>query len=72
MALPPVRRYLLELLHNYKLSYEIVGEYSGIEPKRVKAIKNGEQATEEEMMRLRTVAFHLADLRAKDTGEEND
>ncbi len=47
MGLPPTKRYLIELLHKHKLTYEQVGKYSGIPTERIKAIKKGEAPTEE-------------------------
>lgn len=72
MGLPSTKRYLIELLHKYKLTYEQVGKYSGIDVERIKAIKKGEKATDEETARLKTVAYSLSDLRSKDTGETMD
>ncbi len=72
MALPATKRYLLELLHKHKLTYEQVGKYSGIDTERIKAIKKGEEPTAEERLRLRNVAYSLSELRQKDTGETMD
>lgn len=72
MGLPSTKRYLIELLHKHKLTYEQVGKYSGIEIERIKAIKKGEDPTDEEKMKLKAVAFSLSDLLAKDTGETMD
>ena len=72
MGLPASKRYLIELLHKHKLTYEQVGQYSGISPERIKAIKKGEEPTEEEKMRIREVAYSLSELRSKDTGETMD
>jgi hypothetical protein len=72
MGLPSTKRYLIELLHKYKLTYEQVGKYSGIDVERIKAIKKGEKATDEETARLKTVAYSLSDLLSKDTGETMD
>lgn len=72
MALPPTKRYLIELLHKFKLTYEQVGKYSGIAPERIKAIKKGEVPTDEEIKRIQHVAFSLSDLLQKDTGETMD
>lgn len=72
MGLPATKRYLIELLHKHKLTYEQVGKYSGINPERIKAIKKGEEPTDEERMRIRNVAYSLSELRQKDTGETMD
>lgn len=72
MGLPPTKRYLIELLHKHKLTYEQVGDYAKISVERVKAIKKGEEATDEEKNRLKKVAYALSDLRGKDTGETMD
>ncbi len=72
MGLPATKRYLIELLHKHKLTYEQVGKYSGIDTERVKAIKKGEEPTEEEIQRLKNVAYSLSELRQKDTGETMD
>lgn len=72
MGLPPTKRYLVELLHKHKLTYEQVGKYSGIDTERIKAIKKGEEPTPEEKSRIQQVAFSLSHLRQKDTGETMD
>ncbi len=72
MGLPPPKRYLIELLHMHKLTYEQVGQYAGIPVERVKAIKKGEEPTPDEQIRLKQVAYSLSDLRSKDTGETMD
>ncbi len=72
MALPATKRYLLELLHKYKLTYEQVSKYSGIDPERIKAIKKGDEPTAEERLKLRNVAYSLSELLQKDTGETMD
>ncbi len=72
MGLPPTKRYLIELLHKHKLTYEQVGDYTKIPVERVKAIKKGEEPTDDEKNRLKKVAFDLSDLRGKDTGETMD
>jgi len=72
MALPATKRYLIELLHEYKLTYEQVADYAGIETSRVKEIKKGAEPSDEETVRLKQVAFKLSDIRQKDTGETMD
>ncbi len=72
MGLPATKRYLLELLHKYKLTYEQVAKYSGIDAERIKAIKKGEEPTAEERLKLRNVAYSLSELAQKDTGETMD
>jgi hypothetical protein len=72
MGLPATKRYLIELLHKHKLTYDQVGDLAGITANRVKAIKKGEEPTDEEISRLRNVAFSFSKLRSKDTGETMD
>jgi hypothetical protein len=72
MGLPATKRYLIELLHNHKLTYEQISKYSGLPLDRVKAIKKGEIATDIETYKLKQVAFQLSELRQKDTGETMD
>ncbi|MBU4077357.1 MAG: hypothetical protein KKD46_01260 [Euryarchaeota archaeon] len=72
MGLPSTKRHLIELLHKHKLTYEQVAKYSGIELERVKAIKKGQEATDEEKVKLKAVAWSLSDLLSKDTGETMD
>ncbi len=72
MGLPPTKRYFIELFQKHKLTYEQVGEYSGISTERVKAIKKGEKPTDEEVLRLKKVAYDFSELRQKDTGETMD
>ncbi len=72
MGLPATKRYLIELLHKHKLTYEQVSKYSGVDLERIKAIKKGEEPTDEERLRIRNVAYSLSQLRQKDTGETMD
>lgn len=72
MGLPPTKRHLIELLHKFKLTYEQVGNYSGIDPERIKAIKKGETPTDDEAMRLKQLACSFSELLQKDTGETMD
>ncbi|NJD52562.1 MAG: sigma-70 family RNA polymerase sigma factor [Candidatus Methanoperedens sp.] len=72
MGLPATKRYLIELLHMHKLTYEQVAQYTGLPVERVKAIKKGEEPTDIEQYKLKQVAFSLSDLRSKDTGETMD
>ena len=72
MGLPSTKRHLIELLHKHKLTYEQVAKYSGIDLDRVKAIKKGQEATDEEKVKLKAVAWSLSDLLSKDTGETMD
>ncbi|MCZ7402546.1 MAG: hypothetical protein O8C61_10020 [Candidatus Methanoperedens sp.] len=72
MGLPATKRYLIELLHMHKLTYEQVAQYSGLPIDRIKAIKKGDTATDIETYQLKKVAFSLSELRQKDTGETMD
>lgn len=72
MGLPSTKRHLIELLHKHKLTYEQVSKYSGIDLERIKAIKKGQEATDEEKVKLKAVAWSLSDLLSKDTGETMD
>ena len=72
MGLPSTKRYLIELLHKHKLTYEQLAKYSNINIERIKAIKKGEVATDEETAKLKAVAYSLSDLLSKDTGETMD
>lgn len=72
MVLSPTKRYLIELFHKHKLTYEQVGKYSGIPTERIKAIKKGETPTDEETIRLKQLSFSLSELLQKDTGETMD
>jgi hypothetical protein len=72
MALPATKRYLIELLHMHKLTYEQIAKYSGLPVERIKEIKKGETATDMETYKLKQVAFSLSELRQKDTGETMD
>ncbi|MFA4956404.1 MAG: sigma factor-like helix-turn-helix DNA-binding protein [Candidatus Methanoperedens sp.] len=72
MGLPATKRYLIELLHMHKLTYEQVAQYSGLPLERIKAIKKGDTATDMETHKLKQVAFQLSELRQKDTGETMD
>jgi hypothetical protein len=72
MGLPSTKRHLIELLHKHKLTYEQVGRYSGIATERIKAIKKGEEPTDDEKIKIKQVAYSLSELRQKDTGETMD
>lgn len=72
MGLPSTKRHLIELLHKNKLTYEQVAKYSGIDIERIKVIKKGQEATDEEKVKLKALAWSLSDLRSKDTGETMD
>lgn len=72
MGLPATKRHLIELLHKHKLTYEQVGKYSGIATERIKAIKKGEEPTDDEKIKIKQVAYSLSELRQKDTGETMD
>jgi tRNA A37 threonylcarbamoyltransferase TsaD len=72
MGLPSTKRHLIELLHKHKLTYEQVGKYSGIATERIKAIKKGEEPTDDEKIRIKQLAYSFSELRQKDTGETMD
>jgi hypothetical protein len=72
MGLPSTKRHLIELLHKHKLTYEQLGKYSGIDIERIKAIKKGDDPTDEEKVKLKAIAFSLSDLLSKDIGETMD
>ena len=72
MGLPATKRYFIELLHKHKLTYQQLGDYSGVDPERIKAIKKGEEPTAEERIKIRNLAYSLSELRSKDTGETMD
>lgn len=72
MGLPATKRHLIELLHKHKLTYEQVGKYSGIATERIKAIKKGEEPTDDEKIRIKQLAYSFSELRQKDTGETMD
>lgn len=72
MGLPPTKRYLIELLHMHKLTYEQVAQYAELPVERIKAIKKGEAPTDIEQYKLKQLAFSLSELRQKDTGETMD
>jgi len=72
MGLPASKRYLIELLHKYKLTYEQVSKYSGISTERVKVLRKGEEPTDIETRQLRDVVFSFSSLLQKDTGETMD
>jgi hypothetical protein len=72
MGLPATKRHLIELLHKHKLTYEQVGKYSGIATERIKAIKKGEEPTDDEKIKIKQLAYSFSELRQKDTGETMD
>ncbi len=72
MGLPATKRYLIELLHMHKLTYEQVAQYAELPVDRIKAIKKGDTPTDIEQYKLKQLAFSLSELRQKDTGETMD
>jgi len=72
MGLPPTKRYFIELFQKHRLTYDQVGKYSGIDPERIKAIKKGEEPTDEEVAKIKQLAYSLSELLQKDTGETMD
>ena len=72
MGLPANKRYLIELLHKFKLTYEQLAQYTDIPLERIKVIKKTGEATDEEKQKIKKLAFSYSELLSKDTGETMD
>ncbi len=66
------KRHLRELLAKFKFTYDEVGEKTGIDPQRIRAINKSEDPTEGEAAAIALLAYNMTSMRAKDTGETMD
>ena len=61
------KRYIKQLIHNFRFTYEDISKSSGIEVDRLKAINKTEEPTLEESMTLKKLAIELSDERGQDS-----
>ena len=61
------KRYIKQLIHNFRYTYEDISKSSGIGVSRLKAINKTEEPTLEESMTLKKLAIELSDERGQDS-----
>lgn len=66
------KRYIKELIHNFRFTYEDISKSTGIDIHRLKAINKKEEPTREESVVLGRLAMSLSRQRGEDTGEQSD
>lgn len=66
------KRYIKELIHNFRFTFEDISQSSGIEVDRLKAINKKEEPTLEERMILKNLALSLSRKRGEDSGEQSE
>jgi len=63
------KRYIKQLIHNFRFTYEDISKSSGIDVSRLKAINKKEEPTFEEYMTLKKIAIELSDERGQDSAD---
>jgi len=63
------KRYIKQLIHNFRFTYEDISKSSGIEINRLKAINRKEDPTFEEYTTLKKIAIELSDERGQDSAD---
>ncbi len=63
------KRYIKQLIHNFRFTYEDISKSSGIEVSRLKAINKTEEPTLEESMTLKKIAIELSEERGQDSAD---
>lgn len=63
------KRYLKELMHNFRFTYEEISKGSGIDEERLRAINKKEDPTLEEIMVLKKYSIETTKERTEDEGE---
>ena len=63
------KRYIKQLIHNFRFTYEDISKSSNIEINRLKAINKKEEPTFEEYMTLKKVAIELSRERGEDSAD---
>jgi hypothetical protein len=63
------KRYIKQLIHNFRFTYEDISKNSGIDVNRLKAINKKEEPTSEEYMSLKKIAIELSDERGQDSAD---
>jgi hypothetical protein len=63
------KRYIRELIHIFRFTYEDISHQTGIDIDRLKAINRKEEPTPEEVMLIGKLSVKLSMGRAEDDGE---
>jgi hypothetical protein len=63
------KRYIKQLIHNFRFTYEDISKSSGIDVSRLKAINKKGEPTFEEYMTLKKIAIELSDERGQDSAD---
>ena len=63
------KRYIKQLIHNFRFTYEDISKSSGIEVDRLKAINKTEEPTLEESMTLKKIAIELSREQGEDSAD---
>ncbi len=63
------KRYIKQLIHNFRFTYEDISKSSNIEINRLKAINKKEEPTFEEYITLKKVAIELSRERGEDSAD---
>ena len=63
------KRYIKQLIHNFRFTYEDISKSSNIEVNRLKAINKKEEPTFEEYMTLKKIAIDLSKERGEDSAD---
>lgn len=66
------KRYIKELIHKFRFTYEDISNNTGIPVDRLKAINKGEDPTPEENLVMGRFAIGLTRQRGEDTGEQKE
>ncbi len=63
------KRYIKQLIHNFRFTYEDISKSSNIEINRLKAINKKEEPTFEEYITLKKIAIELSKERGEDSAD---
>ena len=63
------KRYIKQLIHNFRFTYEDISKSSNIEVNRLKAINKKEEPTFEEYITLKKIAIELSKERGEDSAD---
>ena len=64
-----VRRYLRELIHKFRFTYEDISQYTGIDVDRLKALNQKEEPSKEEAEIIGKFTIKMSMSRAEEDGE---
>lgn len=66
------KRYIKELIHHFRFTFEDISHASGIEVDRLKAINKSEEPTREEGLIMQRITLAMSRKRGEDTGEQSE